>query len=194
MKTHQKSTRLGQAFTLVEVMVVVAIVVILMTVVFGGFSYVQLLQSESRAKNTVNRMSMHLQEYYAAYGSYPDPGKDPETSSNALYMALFGDYDNNGTPDEGAIIFYEDLDPQQSAGQKGRKFVENRGGVYVILDPWGKPYRYRLGFNHGGDGEDPDFDIWSLGPDSRNETIDDITNGFVVRPTQPATPSPVPAR
>jgi general secretion pathway protein G len=41
----------------------------------------------------------------------------------------------------------------------------------VPLDPWGRPYQYLApGKNN------PDFDIWSMGPDGQSGTADDIGN------------------
>lgn len=39
-----------------------------------------------------------------------------------------------------------------------------------ILDPWGSPYQYRTPAKDS----DQDFDLWSLGPDKKNKTEDDI--------------------
>lgn len=48
-----------------------------------------------------------------------------------------------------------------------------------FLDPWGNEYRYEYPSRHG----DGTFDIWSLGPDKRENTDDDIVNwDFSSRP------------
>jgi type II secretion system protein G len=41
----------------------------------------------------------------------------------------------------------------------------------VPTDPWGRPYQYAYPGKHGGNP-----DVWSLGPDGRNGTEDDITS------------------
>lgn len=46
-------------------------------------------------------------------------------------------------------------------------------GHYLIKEPidvWGNPYQYRS----PGTGENKDFDLWSMGPDGKNGTADDI--------------------
>ena len=42
-----------------------------------------------------------------------------------------------------------------------------------LRDPWDRRYRYCRPGRHGG--EDP-FDLWSLGPDGRDDTGDEIAN------------------
>ena len=64
-----------------------------------------------------------------------------------------------------------------------------KGKYYAILDPWGNPYCYRLGYsmkddsNRPGKGMNSDFDIFSRGPDglgdgmdNRDENEDNISN------------------
>ena len=41
-----------------------------------------------------------------------------------------------------------------------------------IIDPWGNEYKYRYPGEHNKES----FDIWSMGPDGRDGTEDDITN------------------
>ncbi|MFH0889339.1 MAG: type II secretion system major pseudopilin GspG [Planctomycetota bacterium] len=51
----------------------------------------------------------------------------------------------------------------------------NWGGPYLKKEPvdsWQKPYKYRCPSQNG----QPDFDLWSLGPDGKDGTEDDITN------------------
>ena len=53
--------------------------------------------------------------------------------------------------------------------------AERWNGPYVRtipLDPWGNPYQYRFPSQKSTDG----YDIWSMGPDAKNETEDDIGN------------------
>jgi general secretion pathway protein G len=40
---------------------------------------------------------------------------------------------------------------------------------WLPLDPWGSPYQYEV-----LDGSDPQFRLWSMGPDRLNRTADDI--------------------
>lgn len=52
--------------------------------------------------------------------------------------------------------------------------VPNWNGPYLVsppLDPWGNSYQYRS----PGSGDNKDFDLWSMGPDGKDGTSDDIT-------------------
>ena len=70
-----------------------------------------------------------------------------------------------------------------------RQVTLERGKYYLIIDPWGNPYRYRLGYEledekgKTGPGINPDFDIFSQGPDglgqgktNADEDADNVTN------------------
>ena len=60
------------------------------------------------------------------------------------------------------------LNAPESAGDRWK-------GPYVRslpLDPWGNPYQYRYPAQKSKDG----YDVWSMGPDGKNGTEDDIGN------------------
>ena len=125
-----------------------------------------------------------------------------------LYSALYCDHDNDGEPDknpktnEELVPYCEAIVPVESL-KKAEEIpngiiatkVSMKGGgkkkskYYAIIDPWGKPYCYRLGFsmkddnNRTGKGANSDFDIFSRGPDglgdgrdNLDETEDNISN------------------
>ena len=168
-----KQSRRG--FTLVEILAVMFIIAILMTFVIGGFGWVETSRREEAAKAFVARISAGLQAYQADTGELP-PGNATLDSSNAVYQVLFGDFDGDGFPDkENGVrntIYVEELNPNQ---QKGKEpivtMIKNK---FCMVDPWGQPYRYRLGFqqiNAKGDrgtGINPDFDFWSVGKDGKD--------------------------
>ncbi|HEY1764474.1 MAG TPA: type II secretion system major pseudopilin GspG [Opitutaceae bacterium] len=45
-------------------------------------------------------------------------------------------------------------------------------GNAMPLDPWKQPYQYRFPGVHNKDG----YDLWSMGPDQKDQTDDDIGN------------------
>jgi general secretion pathway protein G len=45
-------------------------------------------------------------------------------------------------------------------------------GNKIPLDPWSQPYQYRCPGVHNKDG----YDLWSMGPDQKDQTDDDIGN------------------
>lgn len=163
---------LRPGFTLVELMVVIAIIVILMTLVIASYGWIQASQAEQQTKVMVTRIAGGLQQYKMDNGYFPD-GNGSETSSNAVYKALFGDYTNAGIPGKNKqgqrnTIYIEELDPNRTGASS---WVSNQNGEFLIMDPWNSPFRYRLGWQETdskkkkGTGVNPDFDFWSPGID-----------------------------
>ena len=61
------------------------------------------------------------------------------------------------------------------AGMEGRakwKGPYLRGSPDAARDPWGNPYQYRF----PGRVSETEFEVWSAGPDGKDETDDDITS------------------
>lgn len=169
MKINHKANR---GFTLIEVMVVVMIVVVLMSLVVGAMQWVKISRMEQQSRVMTQRVVLALNEFYNDNGFYPD-GDGREESTKDLYAALFGDKDGDGVPDQDkkgkrSTIYMEELDPYH---QGSEPLVMKHGNGYIMVDPWGTPFRYRIGFqqkdsrNREGTGKNPDFDFWSAGKD-----------------------------
>lgn len=196
MKIH---TRRGRAaFTLIELMAVITIIVILAGIVVGGLGYVNEKQAREKAKVQLALISKALEEYKLDNARYP--GKDQDTTAdgtitNELYEELFYEgYDyakqNSPTPWEKTVdgivvpkatkIYLPELDPTASkqgwmttvTGSNPQPPVP--GPTTKIKDPWGNEYRYRKGTN----AENPDFDLWSAGKDGKSvpSTTSDPSN------------------
>lgn len=180
-----------RGFTLIEILIVIGILALLGVGMWQATAYVQNKGLRSTAEQQVQLLEASMNAYRADNAGVLPYARGDEQSSNIMYEALSRDEDNDGEPDDKngeiqmpycesfAIISSKDEHVQEgipvvkarikaSAGGKGA-----RGKVYVILDPWGNPYRYRLGYEceteggRSGDGMNPDFDIFSLGPDGR---------------------------
>ena len=59
--------------------------------------------------------------------------------------------------------------PQGKSDHWRGPYVE---GNSIPLDPWKQPYQYRFPGVHNKDG----YDLWSIGPDGKDQTDDDIGN------------------
>ncbi|MEG0427622.1 MAG: prepilin-type N-terminal cleavage/methylation domain-containing protein [Akkermansia sp.] len=175
MQRNIAASTVRQGFTLVEILAVMIIIVILMTFVIGAFSWVETSRREKAASLFVERISTGLQSYKADNGEFPD-GDGGFDSSNAVYQVLFGDFNDDGIVDKDKkgtrnTIYVEELNPEQQKGSEA--LVSKVKGKFCLLDPWGEPYRYRIGFEQIntdgklGKGQNPDFDFWSLGKDSK---------------------------
>ena len=173
------------AFTLVELMVVIAILCSLMTMVLGVQRYAQSKSRRSRTEAQIAAFSAAGEAYKADNGSYPR-GEETDaiasvgeaagattssafTDSNlALYVLLTGDMDLNGKPDstepgtaQTAAPTYITFAPSQLA-KPGDK-------VLFMRDPWGKAYGYstkrakaiQAGADDATFGHNVTFDLWS---------------------------------
>lgn len=174
------------AFTLVELMVVIAILCSLMTMVLGVQRYAQSKSKRSRTEAQIAAFSAAAEAYKADNGSYPR-GEETDAlasvgalagvttgdafinSNLALYVMLTGDVDLNGKPDsietgakaQGAAPVYMTFAPSQllKADEK----------VLFMQDPWAKAFGYstkrakaiQAGADDALAGHNVTFDIWS---------------------------------
>lgn len=175
-----------------ELLVVIAIIVILASLTLGGLTVMNRNRDVSKCKAQIAMLGTALEEYKMDFGRYPvanDSGGSSDDGSNVLFKALYWDSDNNGQgvgADANQRIYLVELDPTQK--KQGWASAATAGDNNTILDPWGANYRYRSGTLADGsvnnDSKNPDFDLWSFGPDSKQgnaagtdkEAADNLTN------------------
>jgi general secretion pathway protein G len=182
MKSLKRSGK--AAFTLIELMAVITIIVILAGLVVAGMGFVTERQAKEKARVQIALLSKALEDYKLDNGSYP-PSTDTATGlgqSQELFKALYYDSDNDSqyaasgasTGDQDQKIYLSDLDPvtNKQGWTTGIAAVATK-----IVDPWGNEYRYRsafaapVGTNAPGANastQNPDFDLWSAGKDGRS--------------------------
>lgn len=175
--------RTFRGFTLVELLATITVVVILAALTVGVLGWIQRTTAEREARVQLQLLQSRIEAYVAETGGAPD-GCDE--SGLLVYRMLYGDglgpdgvagtaddEQPDGVPDAGARVFLADLDP--SANPMG--LTEVRGAPPLptrLLDPFGNPWQYRR--NKPGMSVNPDFDLWSMGPDGVTSTADDIRN------------------
>jgi len=173
MKTNPRSGH--AAFSLVELLTVIAIIAILAALTISGMGFVQDYQARKKAQIQIQMLSKALEDYKLDYGSYPATTDSADGSGNSqiLFKALY----NDGANDTTKKIYISELDP-----------VNNKQGWTTgvasdstkITDPWGSEYRYRSAFNSASKANtntrNPDFDLWSCGKDGK--TSNDASNSF----------------
>jgi prepilin-type N-terminal cleavage/methylation domain-containing protein len=178
--TYAMTTQLRRgraAFTLIELMAVITIIVILAGIVVGGMGYVNEKQASEKAKVQIALLSKAIEEYKLDMGTYPGTADDtPETGdvSEELYQALFKDgydYTNPATPPDNwtkaTKIYLPELDPRSSKqGWVDPVTAATPPDNVKIKDPWGSNYKYRKGAN----AQNPDFDLWSSGKNTLSDT------------------------
>ena len=182
MKSIQRTGR--AAFTLIELMAVITIIVILAGLVVGGMGFVNERQAKEKARVQIALISKALEDYKLDNGNYPATA-DTATGtgqSAVLFTALYYDSDNDGqgagsgatTGDQDQKIYVAEFDP---ATNKQGWTTGVAGNTTRISDPWGNEYRYRSAFTAPAAGgasvpnastQNPDFDLWSAGKDGRS--------------------------
>ena len=179
MKTTQRNGK--AAFTLIELMAVITIIVILAGLVVGGLGFVTERQAKEKARVQIALLSKAIEEYKLDMGKYPGSAANTPaagTISAELYDRLFyqgyefsvnpGRADSTTDP-KATKIYLADLDP--TATKQGWVKVPTTAGAkptagQKIIDPWGKEYYYRKGTS----AVNPDFDLWSAGKDGKTRT------------------------
>ena len=189
MKSIQRS---GQAaFTLIELMAVITIIVILAGLVVGGMGFVNERQAKEKARVQIALISRALEEYKLDNGSYPGTinSADGIGQSAKLFDALYYAPVQAIKAGGGDKIYVAEFDP-----------VTNKQGwttgvasaTTKILDPWGNEYRFRSAFSPpvgaaaptaNSNSQNPDFDLWSSGKDGRSApaAAGDKTNNDDIR-------------
>ncbi|MDP6685711.1 MAG: type II secretion system major pseudopilin GspG [Candidatus Omnitrophota bacterium] len=139
-----------KGFTLIELIVVIAIITILAGMVLTGAQQARKRGAMTKAKAQIASIETAISMYEVDIGAYPDSG------NKNLVMALAED---NG-------------DPDWSGPYMKIKDNELKDGEY--LDAWGTPFIYENPGTHN----DYSYDIYSQGPNRKGsgEDKDDITN------------------
>ncbi len=201
-------TAVRKGFTLVEILIATAILAALAAGMWEASAYAKNKGLKNTANSQVQLLEASMNAYRTDSGGTLPFGRGDEYSSHVLYKALFCDEDNDGEPDEqdGAplmpycnslVVIKNKKDAEQEEGipVMRAKITTKADGKRVsgkfllIMDPWGNPYRYRLGYDtedekgKTGPGINPDFDIFSLGGDglgdgktNDGDNEDNITN------------------
>ena len=147
MKTLLQKTGISApAFTLIEMMVVMAIIAVLAGLTVGGMGYYKQKMANGQTEVLIASIERALEDYKADHGDYPQsPG-----TSRFLFDALYGD---------GTNVYLDTLNP----AYEGKQRNVSESAPYHIVDAWGREIRYR----HDTDGmANPrqDFDLNSRGP------------------------------
>lgn len=195
------------AFTLIEVMAVITIIIILAGLVVGGMGFVTERQAKEKARVQIALLSKALEEYNLDMGTYPPTGNTIDgagQSWDSLYTSLFYegyDYAKQNSPatwvktvgsntafPKATRIYLTDLDPTSSKqGWMDSAFINNTTPplpkkdapkATTVVDPWGKEYGYRTAVDAAG----------ASNKDTQNPDFDLWSWGKDGK-TKPATPS-----
>ncbi len=186
------SSRSGSSekgFTLIEVIVVIAIVVSLASIGFGVFSKMHRTSRENETRAIINAVAAAMEARSAdissaqrlemglvSGGLYP-AGGGGDDSSEELVFYISGDFDGDEEVDDGAESKLPEV-VVESAGKNS--YIKEVGSKWLIVDSWGTPLRYTYpGVYHN---QDDGFDIESAGPDGEfgGGSSDDLAKDNII--------------
>jgi type II secretory pathway pseudopilin PulG len=172
--SRDRCGRRYNAFTLIELIVVVGIIIVLAGLVLSTAGYARKKGALARAETEIAAMSAACESYKADNGVYPTNtdtnGLDPttgtianyKTPSRYMYGELSGDRNFDGTPDAGtrsymafkpALLLRDDMSNPPSSTNP----------VTAIRDSFGNSYGYStMKASGGANGYNPTFDLWSI--------------------------------
>jgi len=170
--------RRHSAFSLIEMLAVITIIVILASLVIGGLAFVNERKAKEQAKVQMALLANALADYKMDNGAYPATADSltGEGNSYILFKALYWDSNNDGkgAPVGNAVgdvdqkVYLPSLDP---ANNKQGWTSGTASATTKILDPWGNEYRYRSSLDPAGktntNTNNPDYDLWSVGKDGK---------------------------
>ncbi|MCW1923809.1 type II secretion system protein GspG [Luteolibacter arcticus] len=162
-------------FSLMELVVVVAIIAVLAALTLGAFNFINQKSARTKAKVQVSLLANAIQDYHADNRSYPvSTDANGERGDEVLYKALY--WEGYEGRDSGGKIYLGELDPLNNT-KAGQGWILGKDAQARIIDPWANPYRYRT----GDQAVNVDFDLWSMGPDGKTnpdakhkDSLDDI--------------------
>jgi type II secretory pathway pseudopilin PulG len=167
----REDTHLYTAFTVLELLVVITIIVILAGLILATTGYVQKKGARSRAESEIAALSAALESYKADNGIYPrdttnntTDNLDARASGNPtsyqaaslfLYNSLFGATNGSRTPASGARSYFT-FKPNMLSP------VDQSQSVQYIRDPFGNSYGYSTANQaNSSKGYNPTYDLWS---------------------------------
>jgi type II secretory pathway pseudopilin PulG len=152
---RDSSFRVSAAFTLIELIVVTAVIIILTGLVLSTVGYVQKKGTRSRAETEIAAMSAALENYKSDNAVYPS--YSGAAGAHALYQGLSGDGNDaigGTTPSTG------------TPGSSGKSYMTFKPSMLSpnppnattrVIDPFGNDYNYLA----PGTNNTSTFDLWS---------------------------------
>lgn len=171
-------------FTLLELLVVVAIIGILIGLIFKGFFYVLDKQAHKQAKVELKVLKVSIENFRRSYGGYPTCPENVCTPGECLFLSLAGFHNEKGTlemppypPSISTHLFGYDLESYDVSKipdinhNEGKSLMlwlsEILGKDVSFRDPWGNEYVYE----YPREDDNPGYRLFSKGPDGETGEV-----------------------
>jgi len=165
-----------KAFTLIELLTVIAVIAILAAISFGVTTGVYQRQARTQASADLSAISTALESYRKQYRSYPEVsiGASAQERGNELFLALANlrGPRSSDTPENTTEVrpFLEFGKVESSGPESTDNQFDPTSGTYHYIDPWGNPYEYGFTIDPGQTTwKRFGFIIFSNGPDGVNQ-------------------------
>jgi len=152
-----RSPRRVRAFTLIEILTVIAIVAVLTGIVLGVGRRAAESARIARAKGELAALSAALEGYKRQYGEYPRTA-----SAAVLLQSLAGRLG----PTQSSLSGRSRLDLASFSIRNGADPLSD--ATALLIDPWDQPYVYAYK-TPAGDWTNPGFVLYSIGPDGKDD-------------------------
>ena len=154
----------ARAFTLIELLIVITIIVILMGLLFPAFRGVQDQAKRAQAKNDITQIVTAVNAFYTEYGRYPTT-RNTDIMLAANNSSVLDVLRNNTAGSNSAnvtslnprqIVFTTPANAKDPTNPRSGIATQNAsvGGVAVqtgdFVDPWGKPYIIAIDSDYSG--------------------------------------------
>lgn len=155
--------RRPSGFTLAEMMIVIAIIVILAALTIGGYNFAMRGSKRRVTESTMTAVQSSLERYFDQFGEYPEPASNEEVvemlpgkrynvgGAKCLYQALRGDgYDaikgaSNTTSGGSASSdgnFSDEEIPRVLFKDMPATMWRKVSGSYILVDGFFNPFQY----------------------------------------------------
>ncbi len=179
MQTTSHAAAVRRGFSLIELLIVLAILVLLASLVAPRLLGSREKANIDAAKTQISLFKSTLEIYSLHMGGYP-------TSEQGLKALIErpsadsagGDLGDDEFGDEEDLADFGDDAEGDEMDEEDGGSNSNWQGPYIKADklpkdPWGSSYRYEFPGQNNKIGEP---DIWSIGPDRKDNTEDDVTS------------------
>lgn len=146
------SRRKSNAFTLLELLIVMAIIAILAAISIQGMSYAQNNAARKKTTAQMEMIKLGLTKYQTENGTYP--ANSALNGSDILYETFSGDTNNDGIVE--ATPMFDEL--STGTNSKLGMVKTNATGAYVLVDGFGNEFRYLS----PGTINTNTYDLWSI--------------------------------